>query len=127
VFVAETGIEDETRPAWLRYVSRELYNALAAGVPIEGLCLYPIVNHPGWEDDRHCYNGLFDYADEHGVRAVYEPLAEELARQQENVKALRDGSLTVDQLDGLDTSSLDWAAHVMDERTEESRTAHDRV
>jgi beta-glucosidase/6-phospho-beta-glucosidase/beta-galactosidase len=127
MFVAETGIEDETRPAWLRYVSRELYNALAVGVPIEGLCLYPIVNHPGWEDDRHCYNGMFDYADEHGVRAVYEPLAEELRRQQENVKALREGTITVDRLEGLDTSSLDWAAHVMDERTEESRTAHDRV
>jgi beta-glucosidase/6-phospho-beta-glucosidase/beta-galactosidase len=127
VFIAETGIEDDTRPAWLRYVSREVYAARAAGVPIEGLCLYPIVNHPGWEDDRHCYNGMFDYADEHGVRAVYEPLAEELARQHENVKALREGTTSIERLEGLDTSSLDWAAHVMDERTEESRTVRDRV
>jgi hypothetical protein len=127
IFIAETGIEDDTRPAWLRYVSRELYAAWAAGVPIEGLCLYPIVNHPGWEDDRHCHNGMFDYADEHGVRAVYEPLAEELARQQENVQALRAGTIGIDRLEGLDTSSLDWAAHVMDERTEESRTTRDRV
>jgi len=108
-------------------VSREVYAAWAAGVPIEGLCLYPIVNHPGWEDDRHCHNGMFDYADEHGVRAVYEPLAEELARQQEHVKALREGTTSIEQLEGLDTSSLDWAAHVMDERTEESRTVRDRV
>jgi hypothetical protein len=58
---------------------------------------------------------------------VYEPLAEELARQQENVKALREGTTSIEQLDGLDTSSLDWAAHVMDERTEESRTVRDKV
>ena len=122
IFVAETGIEDETRPAWLRYVCREVYAAWLSGAQVEGLCLYPIVNHPGWEDDRHCYNGLFDYADDRGVRKVYEPLAEELARQQENVAALRAGTTPLDQLEGLDTSSLDWAAHVMDERTEESRT-----
>jgi beta-glucosidase/6-phospho-beta-glucosidase/beta-galactosidase len=127
IFIAETGIEDETRPAWLRYVSSEAYAAWAAGVPVEGLCVYPIVNHPGWEDDRHCYNGLFDYADDRGVRDVYKPLADELARQQAHVNALREGATTVDRLEGLDTSSLDWAAHVMDERTEESRTAHDRV
>jgi beta-glucosidase/6-phospho-beta-glucosidase/beta-galactosidase len=127
IFVAETGIEDETRPAWLRYMSREVFAAWAEGARIEGLCLYPIVNHPGWEDDRHCYNGLFDYADDRGVRDLYPPLADELARQQENVKALRAGASSVGRLEGLDTSSLDWAAHVMDERTEESRATHDHA
>ena len=127
IFVAETGIEDETRPAWLRYMSGEVYAAWAEGVAVEGVCLYPIVNHPGWEDERHCYNGLFDYADDSGVRDAYRPLADELARQQHNVKALRAGASTVDRLEGLDTSSLDWAAHIMDERTEESRTTHDHA
>ena len=121
VFVAETGIEDATRPAWLRYMCKEVFSACAAGVPVEGLCLYPIVNHPGWDDDRHCYNGMFDYADEHGNRAVYEPLARELARQQENVEALRAGRVSAEGLEALDTSALDWAAHVMQERTDESR------
>jgi hypothetical protein len=46
IFVAETGIEDETRPAWMRYICNEVYAAIAAGVPIEGVCLYPILNHP---------------------------------------------------------------------------------
>ena len=57
-----------------------LFAAMAAGVPVEGVCLYPIVNHPGWDDDRHCYNGMFDYADGRGNREVYEPLAEEVAQ-----------------------------------------------
>jgi beta-glucosidase/6-phospho-beta-glucosidase/beta-galactosidase len=122
LFIAETGIEDETRPAWLRYVCKEVYEALAAGVQVEGICLYPIMNHPGWDDDRHCHNGMFDYADQTGAREVYEPLAAELARQRLNVEALRTSASTVEALGGLDTSALDWAAHVMQERTDESRT-----
>jgi beta-glucosidase/6-phospho-beta-glucosidase/beta-galactosidase len=120
VFVAETGIEDDTRPAWLRYMSREVLTALAAGVPVEGLCLYPILNHPGWDDDRHCYNGLFDYADDTGHRDVFTPLADEVARQAANIAAFRTGAMPA-ALNHLSTSALDWAAHVMQERTDESR------
>jgi beta-glucosidase/6-phospho-beta-glucosidase/beta-galactosidase len=122
IFVAETGIEDETRPAWLRYMCREVYTAMQAGVPVEGICLYPIVNHPGWDDDRHCHNGMFDYADASGHRDVHVPLAKELERQIQNVESLRAGT-TIEQIEDLDTSALDWAAHVMQERTDESRTA----
>ena len=119
IFVAETGIEDETRPAWLRYMCKEVFAATTAGVPVGGVCLYPIVNHPGWDDDRHCYNGLFDYADATGNREVYEPLAEEVARQSANAALLASGR--VPEINALDTSALDWAAHVMQERTDESR------
>jgi len=122
LFIAETGIEDETRPAWLRYICKEVFTAWAAGVPVEGICLYPILNHPGWDDERHCYNGLFDYADENGNRAVFEPFARELARQAENVRALQAGSASVQELEQLDTSALDWAAHVMQDRTDEGRS-----
>jgi hypothetical protein len=122
IFVAETGIEDETRPAWLRYMAAEVFAAMAAGVPVEGICLYPIVNHPGWDDDRHCHNGMFDYADDRGNRAVYEPLAAEMARLTANASALMAGVDGIAELDALETSALDWAAHVMEERTEESRT-----
>jgi beta-glucosidase/6-phospho-beta-glucosidase/beta-galactosidase len=122
LFVAETGIEDETRPAWLRYICKEVFTALEAGVPVEGICLYPIVNHPGWDDDRHCLNGMFDYADAAGDREPYQPLADELARQQANIAALESGASSVIDISDLDTSALDWAAHVMQELTDEGRT-----
>jgi hypothetical protein len=83
LFIAETGIEGDERPAWLRFVGEEVRLAIRAGVPVEGVCLYPIVNHPGWDDDRHCHNGLWDYADERGAREAYEPLAREIVRQQQ--------------------------------------------
>jgi beta-glucosidase/6-phospho-beta-glucosidase/beta-galactosidase len=121
IFVAETGIEDETRPAWLRYMCNEVYAAISAGVPVEGICLYPILNHPGWDDDRHCHNGLLDYADDDGNREVDEPLAHELARQQEFAKAIRVGQAKFVDRRETDVSALDWAAHVMEVRTDESR------
>ncbi len=82
IFVAETGTEDAQRPEWFAYILEEVRRAATLGVPMEGVCLYPIVNHPGWDDDRHCYNGLFDYAGANGEREIYKPLAEEIRRQQ---------------------------------------------
>jgi beta-glucosidase/6-phospho-beta-glucosidase/beta-galactosidase len=78
LMLAETGIEDDERPEWFRYVAGETRRALAMGVDIRGVCLYPICNHPGWADDRHCHNGVWDYADDHGDREVYLPLADEI-------------------------------------------------
>ena len=58
IFIAETGIEGSARPAWLRMILREIKVAQSLGVPVEGICLYPILDHPGWDDDRYCPNGL---------------------------------------------------------------------
>ena len=82
VFVSETGTEDEYRPAWFALIAGEVGTAIRQGVPVHGICLYPILNHPGWDDDRHCYNGLLDYPNAEGHRSVYEPLAAEIANQQ---------------------------------------------
>jgi beta-glucosidase/6-phospho-beta-glucosidase/beta-galactosidase len=122
LFIAETGIEDDTRPAWLRYLCNEVFAAIANGVPVQGVCLYPILNHPGWEDERHCYNGLFDYADDSGQREVYEPLAAELARQENFASAILSVERFEDRRES-DVSALDWAAHVMEKRTDEGRAA----
>lgn len=125
IVIAETGIEDESRPAWLRYISNEAAAALAEGIPLEGVCLYPIVNHPGWEDDRHCYNGLFDYANQEGVRDVYLPLAAELAKQQKRIEAIRTGKVIFKEEWDPRSSQLDWAAHLMSNRTEAGRQPQD--
>lgn len=83
IFITETSIEDEARPQWLKYMANEVRVAITAGVPVQGICLYPIVNHPGWDNERHCHNGLWDYADEIGKRAIYAPLSQELKLQQQ--------------------------------------------
>ena len=83
MFIAETGGEGAIRVPWLRYVGEEVRAALAGGIPVEGICLYPIVDYPGWANLRHCEVGLLGPLDERGHRAICLPLAEELRRQQE--------------------------------------------
>jgi beta-glucosidase/6-phospho-beta-glucosidase/beta-galactosidase len=80
LFMAETGAEKRLRAGWLRYVCEETLAAVHRGIPLHGICLYPILNHPGWVDDRHCHNALWDYPDERGERSIYTPLASELRR-----------------------------------------------
>ncbi|MET0172098.1 MAG: glycosyltransferase family 4 protein [Agrobacterium vaccinii] len=78
IFIAETGIEGDRRASWMTYIQQEVTAAMKQGVPVEGICLYPIVNHPGWDDDRACENGLLAAQFADGKRDVYEPLAKVL-------------------------------------------------
>jgi hypothetical protein len=82
VFVAESSIEGDRRALWLRYVADEVMGAIRAGTPVEGICLYPVLSHPGWDNDRYCPNGLLEMEPKHGRRPVHAPLAQELRRQQ---------------------------------------------
>jgi hypothetical protein len=82
LFIAETGAESAARVPWLRYVAGEVHAAVEAGNPIEGICLYPVIDYPGWDNGRHCECGLLGPLDGQGQRAVYQPLADEMRRQQ---------------------------------------------
>lgn len=83
LFIAETGIEGRMRPRWLRQISEQVRTAIERGVPVEGVCIYPVVDYPGWADDRHCPTGLLGYPDERGRRPVCRAFAREVRRQQE--------------------------------------------
>ena len=72
MMVAETGTEGWRRGPWFDYVAAEVARARNRGVPVEGICLYPIADHPGWDDDRMCPNGLV--GPHPAPRSVHEPL-----------------------------------------------------
>ena len=82
LLIAETGAEGDDRGDWLRYVGEQVYLAMQQGVTVEGICLYPVVDYPGWTDERHCPVGLLGFPDDDGVRPVHQGLADELKRQQ---------------------------------------------
>jgi beta-glucosidase/6-phospho-beta-glucosidase/beta-galactosidase len=82
ILISETGAEGSGRSAWLHYVCSEVHEAIEEGVPVQGVCLYPILDYPGWANDRTCFVGLLSDADEHGRRQVCTRLAKELYRQQ---------------------------------------------
>ncbi len=89
MIVSETGSEGETRAPWLAYVCEESAAAMREGCELHGITLYPVVNHPGWVDGRHCENGLWGYVDDAGHRPVYTPLLEEVVRQSSRLDEAR--------------------------------------
>jgi hypothetical protein len=90
IFVGETSHVGSGRAAWIREMTDEVCLALRAGVPVEGVCLYPIIDRFEWDDPGHWHNsGLWDFVREpDGTlrRVLCEPYAEELARCQARVE-----------------------------------------
>ncbi|MDP2315227.1 MAG: beta-glucosidase [Pseudomonadota bacterium] len=97
LFLAETGAEAENGPAWLRYVSGEVRQAIGVGAPVQGVCVYPVLDYPGWENDRHCACGLIAAHGPHdwSARRVRPAMAAELAREQEAFEVFFSGGHSV--------------------------------
>jgi hypothetical protein len=89
MIVSETGSEGNNRAPWFRYVARECIRAMRAGCELHAITLYPIVNHPGWVDGRHCENGLWDYADADGNRDLCRGLLAEIGTRVPKLEAAR--------------------------------------
>jgi UDP-galactopyranose mutase len=61
MLVAETSHFGAGRSAWLWEVTAEVALARSHGLPIEGICLYPVIDRPDWDDDNLWHNcGLWD-------------------------------------------------------------------
>jgi quercetin dioxygenase-like cupin family protein len=61
LLLAETGSSGESRSAWIEFLAREAALSLERGVDLQGICLYPIVTSPDWEDPTAFFDGgLFD-------------------------------------------------------------------
>lgn len=84
LFVSETSHVGVGRGRWVRHVAHAVLNARRRGVPVHGICLYPIIDRPDWEDAEHWHNsGLWDVcrnAEGDLERLLCEPYAAELER-----------------------------------------------
>ena len=73
------------RAQWLREIAAELWSANDAGIPIEGVCLFPIIDRMDWNDENHFHNsGLWDLVRRNGhlERVIDREYAEELRHSQ---------------------------------------------
>jgi len=61
VIVAETSHFGVGRGKWIREIGEEVCVALDKGIPVEGVCLYPVIDRYDWNDRNHWHNsGLWD-------------------------------------------------------------------
>jgi beta-glucosidase/6-phospho-beta-glucosidase/beta-galactosidase len=89
MFIGETSHFGVGRGPWILEIASEVQEARRQGVPLEGVCLYPILDRPDWDDiDRWHNSGLWDLVpDERGTlrRVLNEDYAAALRRAQEIV------------------------------------------
>jgi beta-glucosidase/6-phospho-beta-glucosidase/beta-galactosidase len=86
LLVGETSHIGVGRADWLREIAAELWSANDAGVPLEGICLFPIIDRMDWNDEHHWHNsGLWDlkvHPDGRLERVLHEEYAAELRHSQ---------------------------------------------
>jgi beta-glucosidase/6-phospho-beta-glucosidase/beta-galactosidase len=91
LFVAETSHVGVGRALWLRELTDEV-RLSAQGVPLQGICLYPIIDRFEWDDPTHWHNsGLWDLRlDDAGdlIRTLNRPYAAQLRRSQRDLAAV---------------------------------------
>jgi hypothetical protein len=78
LLIAETGTEGHECADWLRYMAAEIQRA-ASRMTVVGLCLYPVLDYPGWADGRHCTCGLIGSDAEWSERWLHPYMREALA------------------------------------------------
>lgn len=95
LLISETGHVDDHRPRWMTELSRECEAVLDAGIPLRGVCLYPILGMPEWHaQDQWTRMGLWDvhHHRAHG-RALCKPMWKAFRRAARSLE-LRHGRRT---------------------------------
>ncbi len=61
MILAETSHVGDGRTAWFNEVAGDALRVRAEGVPLQGVCLYPLIDRPDWENPGHWHrSGLWD-------------------------------------------------------------------
>jgi hypothetical protein len=91
VLLAETSHFGAGRARWMDEIGVEVATAIDRDVPVAGVCIYPAIDRPDWDDPDHWHNsGVWDLAlNGDGVyrRVLNEPYAEAVRRAQRAVDA----------------------------------------
>jgi beta-glucosidase/6-phospho-beta-glucosidase/beta-galactosidase len=80
VLLSETGHFKEDRPRWMEEVTLECDRAISMGVDLRGICIYPVIDRPDWDNlNYYCNCGLWDM-DENKNRIPYEPVIQSVKK-----------------------------------------------
>lgn len=91
IVLAETSHFGAGRARWIREIGEEVAAAIRMGVPMEGVCVFPIIDRMDWEDAAHWHNsGLWDVRHEPDGRLRRVLNAEYAAALREAQKAVAD-------------------------------------
>lgn len=90
MMIAETSDVDGRRAVWLRELARETELILDEGMPLHGVCLYPILGMPEWHArNEWTQMGLWELRPEAGKlkRVLHSPTLQALQEAQKRIRA----------------------------------------
>jgi hypothetical protein len=85
MLLSETSHIGDTRARWVHELAHEAESLLDKGVPLQGICLYPILGMPEWHSrDQWTLMGLWDLVAENEKlsRVLYRPMFEAFKEAQ---------------------------------------------
>jgi beta-glucosidase/6-phospho-beta-glucosidase/beta-galactosidase len=101
IIVGETSHVGVGRADWIRELTDEVLIAIDLGLPLEGVCLYPIMDRFEWNNPAHWHNsGLWDYdiqADGTFRRVLNAVYAAEFSRSQLRLAGAGFGTVEPDE------------------------------
>ena len=84
--LSETSHPGEDRGNWITFISEQCSKAITMGLPLYGVCLYPIIDRPDWDNVSHWHHsGLWDNLSLPNTpeeRTLFLPYAEALKNAQ---------------------------------------------
>jgi beta-glucosidase/6-phospho-beta-glucosidase/beta-galactosidase len=85
MLLAETGHFGEGRMQWLEEITNECILAIQNGIDLKGICIYPLIDRPDWDNLQHYSNcGLWDL-DEKKNRIIHQPYLEKILQCQQMI------------------------------------------
>ena len=100
VLLAETSHVGAGRGDWILEIAEEVAHAQAAGVEVAGICLYPIIDRPDWENPTQWHkSGLWD------LRLVYDETGTRRFRRVLDLMYARDLKRAQARLSGVPVAS----------------------
>lgn len=85
LLITETSHVGEMREVWMSELSSECERLLSEGIPLRGVCIYPVLGMPEWhEPGIWTRMGLWDLEERRGklARVPYEPMLRSLREAQ---------------------------------------------
>jgi hypothetical protein len=89
IVITETSHPKEDRPLWIEDITKQLIKVLNNNIPLLGVCIYPIIDRPDWNDLVTWHkSGLWDVVNENGKlkRVLHEPFADAFLQSQKILK-----------------------------------------
>ena len=110
--IAETGHVGDGRATWLHEVVAEVTRARAAGVPVGGICLYPLLDRHDWHDTAHWHrSGLWDLDQPSRQRVLATDYADALYAAQQVLPNPASGTASAGAIDPVDLRAMeDWTS-----------------